>query len=111
MRIHGIEVKGNVLDEQTRCSHYHTEQDIIAIKFACCQTYYPCYQCHRENADHPVKVWEASRFDEKAVLCGNCGHELTIREYLNAHSACTECGASFNPGCHLHHHLYFEKES
>ena len=40
------------------------------------------------------------------MLCGVCGGELTIAEYLTTDS-CTRCGAAFNPGCHLHTHLYF----
>ncbi|MEI2340752.1 hypothetical protein V8V71_18610, partial [Priestia megaterium] len=39
-------VKGDTVDSETRCMHYRTDKDIIAIKFYCCNTYYPCYQCH-----------------------------------------------------------------
>ena len=45
----GHHVAGNVIDSETRCAHYHTELDIIAIKFYCCDTYFPCYQCHEES--------------------------------------------------------------
>lgn len=107
MSKNNIKVKGQVIDEQTRCTHYHSERDIIAIKFKCCNTYYPCYHCHQE-VNHNMERWKREEFDEKAILCGVCGHELTIHEYLNASHSCPYCEASFNPGCQLHHHIYFE---
>ncbi|MCM3744451.1 CHY zinc finger protein [Sporosarcina luteola] len=103
-----IHVSGNVIDSETRCTHYHSELDIIAIKFYCCDTYYPCYQCHEESGCGDHKVWPTERFDKKAVLCGCCGHELTVNEYLGCNSKCPSCGAGFNPGCQLHRELYFE---
>lgn len=111
MKVHGKDVQGNIIDEQTRCKHYHAARDIIAIKFACCDTYYPCFQCHEEQAGHPVKVWNETEFREKAVLCGNCGHELAIIEYLNSGAVCPHCEAAFNPGCERHYHLYFQREN
>lgn len=29
-------VYGSLIDTETRCRHYFTEEDIIAIKFKCC---------------------------------------------------------------------------
>jgi len=106
--IFGIPVKGKVIDDQTRCSHYHSHLDIIAIKFKCCDTYYPCYSCHQEAADHPAVTWPLHECDTKAILCGACGHELTITEYLSCNNTCTSCHASFNPNCEKHYALYFE---
>ncbi|RPF53388.1 CHY zinc finger protein [Aquisalibacillus elongatus] len=100
-------IKGKIIDEETRCEHYHSAQDVIAIKFRCCGEYYPCYQCHQETADHTAETWQPELFHEKAILCGVCKHELTIHEYLNSSNECPVCQASFNPGCKLHHHLYF----
>lgn len=102
-KVYGVEV-----DAQTRCRHYHLDVDIIALKFGCCERYYPCYECHLETADHPPQPWPKSRGDEPAVLCGACGHEMTVEAYKSCGSACPSCRASFNPGCRLHHHLYFE---
>ena len=102
------EVKGKVIDDETRCTHYHSVHDRIAIKFKCCLTYYPCIHCHEEEAEHAVQHWPRDSFHTQAVLCGTCGTELTIQEYLNAEDNCPFCSASFNPGCRLHHHLYFE---
>ena len=29
--------------------------DVIAIKFKCCNKYYPCYKCHEEHESHAIK--------------------------------------------------------
>lgn len=108
MIIHGHNVEGNVIDNQTRCAHYHQAEDVIAIKFKCCETYYPCYKCHQEEADHQAELWAKAEFDAKAILCGVCGTELSITEYLNRNATCPHCQAAFNPGCKRHRHLYFE---
>lgn len=111
MTIHGVEVIGTGVDSQTRCAHYRKEIDIIAIKFKCCGDWFPCFRCHSENTTHAPEVWSAKQFDTKAILCGNCGHQLTIDEYMESGSACPRCAASFNPGCANHYHLYFEAAS
>lgn len=109
MRIHGEEIKGPVIDGETRCAHYHGDNDRIAIKFFCCGDWFPCHACHEEAGCGSPEVWPKDRFDERAVLCGGCGHQLTVREYLEGEPSCPECGTSFNPGCKLHRALYFEK--
>ncbi|HEX7348092.1 MAG TPA: CHY zinc finger protein [Rhodanobacteraceae bacterium] len=106
-----IIVQGATLVHQTRCVHYASPLDVVAIKFACCGEYYACYRCHAEAADHPAQRWPASAFDTRAVLCGVCRREMTIAEYLACNAQCPSCGAHFNPGCHRHHHLYFESPS
>ena len=60
-------VYGSLVDNETRCTHYHTFLDVIAIKFKCCNKYYPCYQCHEEHETHPIKRWSEQEFDEKAI--------------------------------------------
>ena len=100
-------VLGPVVDGETRCIHYRTPLDVIAIEFACCATFYPCHLCHAETADHPAEQWPVADRGERAVLCGVCGHLLTIDEYLVTGS-CPACAAPFNPGCKLHAHLYFQ---
>jgi len=101
-------VSGVDVDSETRCGHWNTELDIIAIKFKCCGRWYPCFECHAELAGHEPAVWPNEEFDEKAILCGACGHQLTINEYMNCRSICPACNAPFNPGCANHYHLYFE---
>ncbi len=103
-----MEVKGIEVDDETRCAHYHTVRDIIALKFKCCDTYYPCHSCHEEVADHPPVRWGKEERDTKAVLCGSCGTELTIQQYMTCKSSCPQCKAQFNEGCQNHYHLYFE---
>lgn len=100
-------VKGVALDANTRCRHYGTDKDIIAIKFKCCETFYACYECHEQLADHSPEVWDKSEWDMPAVLCGSCRHVLTIQEYMDSGNCCPKCGSVFNPGCKTHYHLYF----
>ncbi|ATG51182.1 hypothetical protein CFK38_06320 [Brachybacterium vulturis] len=99
-------VHGPTVDEQTRCVHYRTARDVIAIRFACCRRYYPCHLCHEETADHPSRPWPPGSGQQLAVLCGVCWTQLRIDDYVGA-SQCPQCGAAFNPGCAAHHPLYF----
>ena len=98
------------VDPETRCGHYAGPTDVIAIEFKCCDTFYPCIDCHRALVDHEPVVWPVAERDEPAVLCGVCGARLSIAVYLKGDSSCPRCGAAFNPGCKLHHHLYFETD-
>lgn len=108
MLIHQVEVFGTQVDGQTRCSHYHSAVDIIAIKFKCCGQWFPCFKCHAEYTNHPSQVWSKAENNTTAVLCGGCGHQLSIEEYLKCASVCPKCNSAFNPQCALHYHLYFE---
>lgn len=101
-------VKGIDLDEQTRCAHYRKPEDVVAIKMKCCGDYYACKDCHEALAGHAIQVWPRGEWDQRAVLCGCCGSELTIRQYLESGSQCPDCQARFNPACRNHYHLYFE---
>ncbi len=101
-------VFGLDLDAQTRCAHWHGARDVVAIKMRCCGAYYACRDCHDALAAHPAKLWPRAERDEPAVLCGVCGTEMSVAAYLGGGDACPSCGAGFNPGCRLHHHLYFE---
>jgi uncharacterized CHY-type Zn-finger protein len=103
-----VPLRGVSVDAQTRCAHYASPRDVIAIRFPCCDVYYPCHACHAEVAGHPPARWPRERFDEPAVLCGACLGTLTVREYLASGHACPRCGAAFNPGCAAHHDLYFD---
>lgn len=105
-----IQVKGDIVDDTSKCKHYHSEKDIIAIKMKCCNTYYACIHCHSETAGHETIVWEKNEFKTKAVMCGNCKNELTIIDYLNCENICPTCKASFNPGCENHYHYYFSMD-
>lgn len=99
--VHGLDVDG-----ETRCRHYDGPRDVVAIRFRCCGRYYPCFRCHEAVADHAPSVWPAASFDRRAVLCGDCGTELRIADYLGV-TACPECATGFNPGCRDHYDRYF----
>ena len=103
-----IQVKGKLTDEHTRCVHYHSSLDIIAIRMKCCKEYYPCIYCHQEEAGHDTIVWPKNEFNTKAIVCGECYTEMTITQYLQSNYQCPFCLAAFNPGCSHHNHFYFE---
>ncbi len=91
------------------CVHWRSPRDVVAIRFHCCGRTYPCLHCHDEAEDHRIVPWPRELFDTgDAVLCRACGHWMTVHAYLDSGSACPACGASFNPGCSLHAHLYFD---
>ena len=102
------EVRGVDLDPQTRCAHWRSPLDIVALKMRCCGVYYACRDCHDALADHPAALWPRAERDALAVLCGVCGTELSIARYLACDDRCPACDAPFNPGCKLHRYLYFE---
>lgn len=105
--VHGHAVRGVDVGPETRCAHYDSARDVVAMRFPCCERYYPCFDCHAVVADHEPARWDADDADREAVLCGVCGHELTVRTYLTADDSCPACDAAFNPGCRNHAHLYF----
>ena len=100
-------VEGVNLDPQTRCAHYHSALDIVAIRMRCCGVYYACKDCHDVLADHAIVVWPRAEWSAKAILCGACSAELSIESYLGGDNRCPSCRAGFNPGCRHHHRFYF----
>ncbi len=106
--IHDEKVYGVEVDAETRCAHWHSELDVIAIKFKCCGRWFPCFECHAAVADHEPQTWPTDERGEKAILCGKCGYQLGIAEYFECGSVCPKCDAEFNPGCAKHYGLYFE---
>ena len=133
-----VPLRGVAVDVETRCAHWDSDLDVVALRFECCGTFSPCHACHAETVDHDPEPWPRARFDEPAVLCGACGTTLSARTYLGGDSealrasdsegrcpsdtraspgdsrtkphddACPACGAAFNPGCRRHRDLYFE---
>lgn len=111
-------VHGQTVDEQTRCVHYNTDLDVIAIKFVCCERYYPCFECHAAAEAHPAEQWSRERWGQAAILCGGCRNELSIEEYKRALAAagaaasgiahCPRCSIAINERCSVHAELYFE---
>ena len=84
-----INVYGKVIDDNTRCEHYHSALDIIAIKFKCCDKYYPCYQCHEQTADHAAQTWNKNEWDTKAILCGICKSFFVFSPISNLAMVCS----------------------
>jgi len=103
-----VPLRGIDVGPETRCTHYHGPHDIIAIRFLCCDVFYPCFACHEAAVDHEARRWSSDRFDTPAVLCGECGTVLPIQKYLSADHTCPACGAEFNPNCARHCDRYFE---
>ena len=103
-----LSVRGTAVNARTQCAHWHSERDIIAIKFKCCGEFYACFECHAEQAGHPAQAWPRAEFGEAAIYCGNCHTTLIISTYLASGNRCPACAAAFNPGCAKHYPLYFE---
>ena len=116
-----VPLRGVAVNPETRCAHWDSERDVVALRFGCCETFSPCYACHAETADHDPEPWPRARFDDPAVLCGACGTTLSARAYLDGEGqrlsgnrtqsgddTCPACGAAFNPGCRRHQDRYFE---
>lgn len=100
-------VLGLEVDPQTRCRHWHSSLDVVAIKMPCCDRYWACIDCHAELADHPP-VRRSVTDPAPAILCGVCNHEMTVGAYLACDDVCPACQAPFNPGCRLHRDCYFK---
>lgn len=101
-------VRGKVVDQHTRCEHYNSDLDILALRFKCCpEVYYPCFKCHQETVEHSPQKYHVDD-NIPLVLCGLCYHELTFRAYLTSGYKCPNCNSLFNPGCALHYDYYFE---
>lgn len=102
-----VPLRGVEVDPETRCAHYDGPRDIIAIRFPCCDVFYPCAECHRAATEHEPIRWPRDRRHEPAVLCGACNETMSAAAYLQADHTCPHCGADFNPGCTAHHDRYF----
>ena len=105
-----MQIHGKPTDTFTRCQHYHSPLDIIAIKFKCCNNYYACIHCHEETAEHNVVLWPKEEWHTKAIICGACKTEMSINEYFNCEYKCPNCSSAFNPKCSNHNHFYFETQ-
>lgn len=105
-----VKVLGKIVDNETRCVHWHTDLDVMAIKFKCCKNFFACYSCHEETTDHPIIKYDLSKQDDcgvEIILCGKCYSTMTFNDYVSD-VRCINCDTPFNPGCKLHYTLYFE---
>ncbi|CCC71641.1 hypothetical protein NCAS_0H03310 [Naumovozyma castellii] len=107
-------IHGDLIDNESRCTHWHSNLDIISLKFKCCPgIYWACYQCHQEQTTHPLQKFDLILDkDVPVIICGHCYQQMTFDQYqhFNAKNqlSCSHCNALFNPGCQLHYHLYFD---
>ena len=53
------------------------------------------------SSSTPATRWAPAEWAERAILCGACGHTLSIDEYRGV-TGCPACGSAFNDGCRLH---------
>ena len=93
------QINGLLVDDQSRCQHYHSSLDHVALK---------CYQCHDALEDHSFRAYPCQLKQDKVLICGVCRHEMTIEEYQEVR-ACPNCHSAFNPACSKHYDIYFEK--
>jgi len=68
-----VPLRGVAVDPERCCAHWDDPVDVVALRFGCCEAYYPCDACHDAATDHEAEPWPRDRFDEPAVLCGVCG--------------------------------------
>jgi uncharacterized CHY-type Zn-finger protein len=113
-----VQIHGQVIDAQTRCIHWKSKRDVVALQFYCCRKFYPCSTCHDEEVDsecgrHEVKRWPRDYWGQEAILCGSCKCLMSIWTYIGLYESdgetrCPSCSAEFNPGCRGHLGIYFE---
>jgi uncharacterized CHY-type Zn-finger protein len=90
--------RGIDLDAPIRCAHWHAPLDIVAITMKCCGVYYACKDCHDALAAHALQPWPQSEWDERAMLCGAFGHEMTCANISAALTPVPSAGRRSNPG-------------
>ena len=102
-----VQAQGLLVDHESRCVHYHSDKDIVALQCYECQKYYACYQCHNELESHIFSPYPLNLKEDRPILCGSCGKTLTYEEYTET-GTCPFCNAAFNPACQSHHSYYFK---
>ncbi|CAB16256.1 helper of TIM Hot13 [Schizosaccharomyces pombe] len=100
-------VYGKLVDNETRCFHYHSKADVVALRCGQCEKFYACFQCHDELNTHPFLPWRKAKFHIPCVICGACKNSLTVEEYRST-VHCKYCNHPFNPKCKNHAGYYFE---
>ena len=89
----------SMLSEKTRCEHWHSALDILALKAACCNRFYACHSCHSACEEHDWLPWPAdTSLDMMGLLCGACSKTFSLKQYLSGSSKCPHCDSPFNPG-------------
>lgn len=105
----GRKILGVDVDPQSRCAHWHSAVDVVAMRFKCCRKFLGCRTCHDTVDGHSAELWDPMADpDEVVALCGVCHSEFTLTDYLPTRDVCPKCRAAWNPGCVGHRHLYFK---
>ncbi|EFA24667.1 CHY zinc finger [Streptococcus sp. M143] len=102
-----IQAHGLLVDDESRCVHYHSVKDIVSLQCYECKKYYACYQCHNSMETHVFSPYPLALTEDQPILCGACKRTMTFQEYQKQ-IACPYCSAPFNPGCKQHHSFYFK---
>ena len=98
----------------SKCAHYHSELDIVALRHPCCGKFYACVACHDALESHRAAPWPRSRWGEPAVCCGACGTVITVLAYMDRYAqneaavTCPACSSGWNPKCKRHWTRYFD---
>lgn len=72
--------EGTELPEKGACKHY--KKSFRWFRFSCCQSVYPCDECHNEQEHHKAET--ANR-----MICGLCSKEQSVK-------ASCDCGMDLN---------------
>ena len=101
------QAQGLLVDDESRCIHYHGEKDIVSLQCYECKKYYACYQCHNAMETHIFSPYPLTLAEDRPILCGVCKRIMTFQEYQKQ-IACPYCKSPFNPGCKQHYSYYFK---
>jgi uncharacterized CHY-type Zn-finger protein len=104
------DIFGLDLDAASRCRHWHSPLDIVAMRFKCCGKFFACADCHEALAGHSIERWTPADTEQVVARCGQCGLCMTLSGYLTCDDSCPGCRAPFNPGCRKHRGIYFEPD-
>ncbi|KRL43329.1 CHY zinc finger protein [Lacticaseibacillus manihotivorans] len=96
-------IYGQQLDVASRCRHYHSDLDVVALWCGQCQKFWACYEFHDAMGDHEFVPLPKA---QALVLCGACRCMMTYSQYQSG--ACPNCWYPFNPRCELHTDHYFQ---
>lgn len=104
-------VRGQVIDDQGRCTHWGGETDVVCFRFPDTGwTFWACAECFKAEHGKPDRLWEAGEEKELAVQCGVCRSILGLGFYLERQDAdiheCPHCHAAWNPKCAKHRNRY-----
>jgi len=78
-----IQAQGLLVDDESRCVHYHSEKDIVSPQCYECKKHYACYQCHNAMEKHVFSPYPLALSEDQPILCGICKRTMTFQKYKN----------------------------